>query len=365
MADFFETLDYHAVSVEELCAMFGTAVDHGLDNVAAAHNIQRYGKNIIAKKKPKPYKSFRDLWKSPTKVVQRFMLLFVLGIIFAIFSWRLDRQPIVLSLTILLIIINLCRALFFRFQAWSTSRIMKSILYLMPSECLVIREGRMSRLRIADLAVGDIVVLSAGNTVPADMRLIEASDDLRFDRSVLTGRSEEIEGIVESRGEAFTEARNIALMNTQVTNGRAKGVVVLTGDRTVIGRISKLNNTARKERTIIQEEISRLTSITITVAVLLSVILLSRYSSLLANHQGFITLGETFTLLTSCIASAIPAGISLAVALVESHIARGMRKVSVLPKSLSTIEALGCVTVICSDKTGTLTQNKMSVMSAG
>ncbi|KAG6883819.1 hypothetical protein C0992_007697 [Termitomyces sp. T32_za158] len=250
MADFFEKLNYHTVSVEELCAMFGTAVDYGLDNVAAAYNIRRDGKNTIAKK---PY--FRDLWEIVDYFVLRIsnMLLIGLGLSFVV--WQRLRLLSLLSLVILLIIIILCRASFFALQAWSTSRIMNSILYLIPSECVVIREGRTNRLHTADLAVGDIVVLSVGNKVPADMRLIEASDDLRFDRSVLTGESEEIEGTVESRGEAFLEARNIALMNTHITNGHAKGVVVLTGDRTVISRISKLKDETQEKNRKVQREI--------------------------------------------------------------------------------------------------------------
>ncbi|KAG6894749.1 hypothetical protein C0992_004879 [Termitomyces sp. T32_za158] len=363
MADFFEKLDYHTVSVEELCAMFGTAVDYGLDNVAAACNIQRDGKNTVTKK---PYSgSPRDPWEIVDYFVLRISNMLLIGLGLSIVALQLLRLLGLLSLTILLSIIILLRASFFALQAWSTSRIVNSILYLIPSECTVIREGRTRRLPTADLAVGDLVVLSVGNKVPADIRLIEASDDLRFDRSILTGESEEIEGAVQSQGDAFLEARNIAFMNTHITNGHAKGVVVLTGDCTVIGRISKFKNETQRKNRKVHKEIGFFNVITIIPPYILLISLVCRYLWLFSHRKSFVVLETLLSLFTNCVLSIFFGGTSIPTTLTQIHIARSMRKVSVLPKSLSTVETLGCVTVICSDKTGTLTQNKMSVMSAG
>ncbi|KAG6875731.1 hypothetical protein C0993_007750, partial [Termitomyces sp. T159_Od127] len=209
-------------------------------------------------------------------------------------------------------------------------------------------------------------MLSVGNKIPADIRLIETSDDVRFDRAVLTGESEEVEGNVDSLGETFLEAPNIALMGTHVTNGHAKGVVVLTGGRTVMGRTSELTNKTKMKSTPIQREIWRFVLIItfLTVVLALSVLIIW-LAWLNRGHHGFMTLDQMLVDVMGCIISFIPQGIPVVVTLTLNLIARRMRKVSVLPKSLSTVETLGCVTVICSDKTGTLTENNMSVMFAG
>ncbi|KAG6817475.1 hypothetical protein H0H93_007204, partial [Arthromyces matolae] len=232
VVNFFEQLTFHTVSVQRLCGMFGITPEGGLDNVVAARNIQRDGKNTFVQEKPK------YIWKLLKYIFGDFCSILWIGVIIFFICWKPlsdPPSPTNLALAILVILVIASQASFSAFQDWSTGRIMNSILDLLPSECIVIREGNTSRIPASDLAVGDVVLLSVGNKVPADMRLIETSGDVRFDRAVLTGESEEIEGNIDSLGETFLEAPNIALMGTHVTNGHAKGVVVLTGGRTVNG----------------------------------------------------------------------------------------------------------------------------------
>ncbi|KAG6862101.1 hypothetical protein C0995_005911 [Termitomyces sp. Mi166 len=363
VVNFFEQLTYHNVSVEKLCGMFGTAADRGLDNVVVSRNIQRDGKNTIAKAKPK------YIWKVLGYLFGGFCSILWVGVVIFFICWRPlsdPPSPTNLALAIVIILVILSQASFSAFQDWSTGRIMNSILDLIPSECVVVREGKTSKIPAADLAVGDVVMLHVGNKVPADMRLIETSGDVRFDRAVLTGESEEIEGNVDSQGETFLEAPNVALMGTHVTNGHAKGVVVLTGGRTVMGRISKLTNTTKQKPTLIQQEITRFVRLIIIFTVILALsILIIWLAWLHRDHKPFMNVVAMLNDVMGCIVAFIPEGMPVAVTLTLSLIARRMKAISVLPKSLATVETLGCVTVICSDKTGTLTQNKMSVMSAG
>ncbi len=121
------------------------------------------------------------------------------------------------------------QASFSAFQDWSTSRVMKSILNLLPAECIVLRNGQISKISAGQLVIGDIVHVNLGNKVPADIRLLHVSNDLKFDRAVLTGESDAIEGSTELTEESFLETKNIALMGTHVVNGNGIGVVVLTG----------------------------------------------------------------------------------------------------------------------------------------
>ncbi|KAG6862585.1 hypothetical protein C0993_002521, partial [Termitomyces sp. T159_Od127] len=222
---------------------------------------------------------------------------------------------------------------------------MNSILDLIPSECVVVREGKTSKIAAADLAVGDVVMLHVGNKVPADMRIIETSGDVRFDRAVLTGESEEIEGHIDSLGETFLEAPNVALMGTHVTNGHAKGVVVLTGGRTVMGRISKLTTTTKVKPTLIQQEITRFVRLIIILTVILALsILIVWLAWLHRDHKPFMNVVAMLNNVMGCVVAFIPEGMPVAVTLTLSLVARRMKDISVLPKSLATVETLGCVT---------------------
>ncbi|KAG6819695.1 hypothetical protein H0H93_009489 [Arthromyces matolae] len=363
VVNFFEQLTFHNLSVEKLCGQFNVSAERGLDEVVASRNIQRDGKNVIAQARPK------YIWKLLSYLFGGFCSILWVGVIIFFICWRPlsdPPSPTNLALAIVVIGVILSQASFSGFQDWSTSRVMNSILDLLPSECVVIRDGKSKKMPASELAVGDIVLLSVGNKVPADMRLIETSGDVRFDRAVLTGESEEIEGNTESLGETFLEAPNVALMGTHVTNGHAKGVVVLTGGRTVMGRISKLTNKTKIKPTLIQQEISRFVRLIIMLTVILGLAILIVWLAWLhPHHRSFMNVVAMLNDVMGCVVAFIPEGMPVAVTLVLSLIARRMKEIHILPKSLATIETLGCVTVMCSDKTGTLTQNKMSVMSAG
>lgn len=175
---------------------------------------------------------------------------------------------------------------------------MKSILNLLPSECVVLRNGHISKIASNQLVVGDIVLVNLGNKVPADIRLLHVSNDLKFDRAVLTGESDAIEGTVDFTADSFLETNNIALMGTHVVNGNGIGVVVLTGkytvgafvslqsislfisctgNNTVMGRINQLTNSGKQKKTLIQQEISRFVRIIVSLTIVLVSILLTEW----------------------------------------------------------------------------------------
>ncbi|CDU21948.1 K, P-type ATPase [Sporisorium scitamineum] len=361
--DFFGSLDFHTVEPNELAQRFNVLPDAGLDSSAAARRLERNGKNVLTQKKNKYWlKLFNYTFGG-------FCSILWIGVIIFFISWRpLGNPPQAynLALAIVVLIVIFFQAIFNAFQDWSTQKVMNSILHLLPENAVVIRDGEHKSISASDLVVGDVCVLSTGNKVPADMRLIKASADLKFDRSVLTGESEEIPGTVEPTETNFLETKNIALLGTHVCNGNATGIVVLTGQRTVMGRINKLTNDDKEKPTQLQKEITRFVYIIIGLTVSLVLIMLITWLAWLRkDHPGFLNTVGILTNLMSLVVAFIPEGMPIAVALTLSLIARRMRDVRVLPKSLSTVETLGCVNVICSDKTGTLTENKMSVNSIG
>jgi sodium/potassium-transporting ATPase subunit alpha len=362
-SDFFQKLTFHMDAIETTCQQFNVSPECGLDTAVATRRLQRNGRNSMTQKRP------QYLWKVFMYLFGGFCSILWVGVIVFFICWRpLSNPPAPgnLALSVLILLVIFLQAAFSAAQDWSTSRVMTSILDLIPSECVVLRDGQTIKIRAAELVTGDIVRLSVGNKVPADMRLIETSGDLRFDRAVLTGESEEVEGIIYDSEKNFLESKNVALMGTYVTNGHGKGIVILTGDSTVMGRVNKLTSTTKSQRTLIQLEIDRFVYIIIFLTLLLALSILFVWAGWLRrDHFAFMNVVQMLSNVMGCIVAFIPEGLPIAVALTFSLIARRMKAVRILPKGLSTVETLGCVSVICSDKTGTLTQNRMSVISVG
>lgn len=231
--------------------------------------------------------------KPRSSVFGGFCSVLWIGVIIFFICWRPlgDPNPAAynLGLAILVLIVILLQAAFSAFQDWSTGKTMNAILDLLPADAYVIRNGQTVKIPSTDLVVGDIVKISIGNKTPADMRLLSTSGDVRFDRSMLTGESDEIEGAVENTDKSFLETRNAALMGTLVTNGSATGVVVLTGGNTCMGRISLAMSGVKEQPTLIQQEITRFITIIVCLTLVLAcTILFTWLGWLRKDHYAFI-----------------------------------------------------------------------------
>ncbi|KAM4057168.1 E1-E2 ATPase domain-containing protein [Hirsutella rhossiliensis] len=359
---YFANINYHELSVAQICQQLNVAKDQGLSDGPAAVRLQRDGRNTLPRAKTNYTKKILGY------VFGGFCSVLWIGVIIFFICWRpLSHPPSAtnLALAILVIIVILLQAGFSAFQDWSTQRTMKSITDLLPSEALVLREGQLKKMPAIELVAGDIVHLQIGNKVPADLRLLSHSGDIRFDRAVLTGESDEVEGAVDVTDQNFLESRNIALMGTLVVNGSGVGMVVLTGPRSVMGRIAKATASAEERPTLIQREIWRFVRIIVCLTIVLALLILFTWIGWLRrDHFAYMNVVAMLNNVMGCVVAFIPEGMPVAVALTLMMVARRMKAVSILPKGLSTVETLGCVNVICSDKTGTLTQNQMHVSSA-
>ncbi|KAK0388351.1 hypothetical protein NLU13_4596 [Sarocladium strictum] len=357
--DYFSNLEYHTLSVDQICQQLNVSLEQGLSADAAEIRLSRDGKNML----PRPKTNY--LKKIVTYLFGGFCSILWVGAIVFFLCWQPLSSPPSnqnLSLAVLILIVIFLQAAFSAFQDYSTAKTMDSILDLLPSDAQVRRDGEVRKLPSTELVAGDIVQLKIGDKVPADLRIVESSGDVRFDRSVLTGESVEIAGSIDATDKNILETRNIAFMGTTVLNGSAVGVVILTGSRSVMGRIAHSTISVKEEPTLIQREIWRFVKIIIALTLILAILILVAWAAWLrTEHKGFLSVPSMLVNVMSCVVAFIPEGVPVAVALTLMLIAKRMKAVSVLPKSLSTVETLGCVNVICSDKTGTLTQGKMSV----
>ncbi|KAI6294292.1 hypothetical protein MCOR33_008536 [Pyricularia grisea] len=359
--DYFAALNYHQLSTETICQQLNVSQDAGLSSTAAKTRIERDGPNVMPHPKTNYFK------KILMYLFGGFCSVLWVGVIVFFICWQPlsdPPSPTNLALAILILIVIFLQAGFSAFQDWSTSNTMKSIQNLLPSETLVIRDGQEMRLPASELVAGDVVRISMGNKVPADMRLVSTSGDIRFDRAMLTGESDEVEGAVDATDENFLETRNIALMGTLVVNGSGTGVVVLTGTRSVMGRIAQAMSNVSEKETLIQREIVRFVKIIVCFTIALaSLIAIAWGAWLRKDHPGFMSVVAMLNNVMGCVVAFIPEGMPIAVSLTLMIVARRMKASNILPKGLATVETLGCVNVVCSDKTGTLTQNKMTVSS--
>ncbi|CEJ02702.1 hypothetical protein RMCBS344292_16699 [Rhizopus microsporus] len=363
LAEDLSNVSYHKLSIIELEQQYRTSAVSGLGLDQITSRVKEHGKNAIS---PPPNNWFK-------KVYDYFFggfcpLLWIASIICWI-SWRPlgdpNPAPLNLTLAIILMAVVFIQAFFNAWQDWSTTRVMDSINNMLPTQCLVVRDGKIITIDAAELVPGDVVHLKMGNKVPADLRLIQVSDDLKFDRSVLTGESDPIPGTIEDTDDNVLETHNVAMMGTHVLNGSGIGVVVSTGDNTLMGRIACLSSNNKSTRTTLQIEIFRFVMIIASLAITVGLVCLITWLAWLRrDYPDFLTPSAALVAIISVLVAFVPEGMPVAVTLCLTIIARRMQKNNIVCKVLTTVETLGSVNVLCSDKTGTLTENKMFVSDA-
>ncbi|KAK0654737.1 hypothetical protein B0T16DRAFT_395603 [Cercophora newfieldiana] len=352
-------LVWHTISVEDAIRRLSTSLDQGLSQEQVKRRTAEFGKNA-----PSPPESHR-VQQVVGYFFKGFGSVLLVGCILVFIAWRPLGQPPApanLALAIVLLAVFFIQAAFNMWQDWSSSRVMASIKNMIPDECLVIRDGVQVSAMAVDVVPGDVLLVKAGNKLPADVRFVHVSSDAKFDRSVLTGESVPLTATVDATDKNYLETKNMGLQGTHCSSGTVTGVVVATGNRTVFGRIAKLTNEPKKGLTTLEREVLNFVIIICSIMFFMIALVVILWAAWLRkSYPDWINVP---TLIVDCVSVAIafiPEGLPIALTASLTISANMMRKNKILCKSLKTVETLGSVSVICSDKTGTLTQNKMIV----
>lgn len=346
-----EVSDDHSVDLAILVGeRLNTDITKGLSTDDHDSRLKQNGANRMT-----PPKTMPEWLKYLKNMTGFFSLLLLGGSILCFIGYALKKEVENFYLGIVLFLVVFLSGTFSYFQEKKSNDLMASFKNMMPNLCTVIRDGNPSQVNAEDLVLGDIVLLKAGDKVPADMRIVECSDDMQVDNACLTGESEPCKRSIHCTNQNPLESQNMAFFGTQVPKGSCKGVVIATGDNTFMGRIAKLTLSTGSEKTPIGIELDHfikiISTVAITIGVLFFIIGLFLGTEIITN----------IVFMIGIIVANVPEGLLVTVTVALSLTANRMSSKNVLVKNLEGVETLGSTSCICSDKTGTLTQNMMTV----
>ncbi|CAD5115943.1 DgyrCDS4873 [Dimorphilus gyrociliatus] len=348
-------MDEHQVPIEELFERYQTNPKTGLTPEKARQILERDGPNELT-----PPKTTPEWVKFCKQLFGGFSMLLWIGAILCFVAYSIqastseDPPGDNLYLGIVLTAVVVVTGCFSYYQEAKSSRIMDSFKNMVPQYAIVVRNGESLNVHAEELVVGDIIEVKFGDRVPADIRIISAHG-FKVDNSSLTGESEPQSRSADCTSENPLETRNLAFFSTNAVEGTARGLIVQTGDRTVMGRIANLASGLEMGETPIAKEIAHFIHIITAVAVFLGVSFF-----IIARILGYSWL-EAVIFLIGIIVANVPEGLLATVTVCLTLTAKRMASKNCLVKNLEAVETLGSTSTICSDKTGTLTQNRMTV----
>ncbi|MHB8948728.1 MAG: cation-translocating P-type ATPase [Rhodoferax sp.] len=335
--------NWHLHDAQELAREHGVDPQRGLPTGEAGRRAEQLGPNEI---QSRPGRSllgqFLDQFKD-------FMILVLIGA--AVISGFMGS----LIDTLAILVIVLLNAVIGFVQIWRANKAMAALQQLAAAQATVLRDGQAQTVAATELVPGDIVLLEAGNKIPADLRLLEIAQ-LRVDESALTGESVNVEkqtriltGLVHALGDRL----NMAFKGTTATHGRGRGLVVATGMTTELGKVAGLLDQGSDRSTPLQRRLAafgkRLALVVLAICIVIFLV------GVLRGEEPVLMLLTAVSLAVAAIPEALPVVVTVLLALG----ARRMVTLNALIRRLPSVETLGSVTYICSDKTGTLTQNRM------
>eukprot|EP00750_Incisomonas_marina_P027115 INCI6131.1.p1 GENE.INCI6131.1~~INCI6131.1.p1 ORF type:complete len:1584 (+),score=265.23 INCI6131.1:123-4754(+) len=328
------------------------ATMHGLTANVISQKHEEHGLNILT-----PPKTKSECQKFVEQITDFFSILLWTGCALCFVAYGLQSTVDNLALAIVLGSVVLITGVFGYLQDKKASNLMESFKNMMPEVCTVVRDGGDEVIDASLLVPGDIVKIKYGEQIPADVRILWATDDMAVDNSSLTGEPEAIRKTNAYTDDNPLETSNLAFFGTTCPKGQAIAIVVRTGDSTVMGRIARLTTSTDTAETPINREINHFVHIISAVAIFLGVVFFAlgfAVGTYWASNLAF---------MIGIIVANVPEGLLITVTVCLTLTANRMASNSVIVKNLKGVETLGSTTCICSDKTGTLTQNIMTVQN--
>ncbi len=353
--------EYLSTSAEVLEAQGVT--EQGLSESVAAERLEKNGKNklVEAKKESMIVRFFKQLAEPMT------IILLVAAAISAgveIYEGINHGFEFPADVVIILAVV-LINAVLGVLQESKAEKAIEALQEMSKAQSKVIRDGKQIMIPSEDLVVGDIIVLEAGDAVPADARIIECAS-MKIEEAALTGESVPVDKKVEvlaagANGDvALGDRKNMVFMGSTVVYGRGKAVVVATGMDTEMGKIADALAQAEEGKTPLQIKLAGLSKVLTWLVIGICVVIFG--VQLIRDGIGFEPILNSFMIAISLAVAAIPEGLATVVTIVLSIGVTNMSKRNAIIRKLTAVETLGCTQIICSDKTGTLTQNKMTVV---
>ena len=337
------------LSKDEFIKEYGVT-ETGLSQEKVDENIRKYGENEIKQAKPKKwYNYFIDSLLTPFNCI-----LMVIVIILLYTDVYLPEKPSYANIIVILILVTVSTLLDF-VETYRSNKAAEKLKEIVATSVIAIREGKEVEIPIKNIAVGDTVKLSAGSMIPADLRIIEAKD-LYVRQSTLTGESDSIKKTIEleqkeEKLDSISDIDNVCFMGTNVMSGSAKGVVIKTGDATYLGKIAHTISSG-KEKTAFQKGIEGISRLLIKFMLIMIPLVF-----LINVKKHDIVLAFTFA-----VAIAICITPLLLPVILSSSLSKGavrMSKKKTIVKKLDSIQNFGAMNILCTDKTGTLTEDRI------
>lgn len=335
----------------------------GLSTEEAQHRLAANGKNKLAegKKTPIIVKFFKQL-SDPMIII-----LMIAAVVSLVLTLVQEASPSVQDFADVIIIaaVVLLNAILGVVQESKAEQAIEALQNMTEAHCKVLRDGKMQFVNSCDIVVGDIVLLEAGDSVPADCRILEVAS-CKVEEAALTGESVPVDKFEHAiDGEvALGDRKNMLYMGSTIAYGRAKAVVVATGMATEMGKIANVLAQAKEEETPLQIKMGQLSKV-LTVGILIICVVMFAFNlvkAFVTNTVSAEVIINSFMVAVGLAVAAIPEGLATTVTIVLSIGVTNMSKKNAVIRKLTAVETLGCAEIICSDKTGTLTQNKMTVV---
>lgn len=337
--------NWHTLSADKVVHQLETSLQTGLSTAQVTERMAQFGANAL------PEKSKRSSWRMLLDQFSEFMILVL--IVAAIISGFIGE----FGDTVFIIVIVVLNAIIGFVQEFRAERAMAALKRMSEADAKVLRDGNAETVAASELVPGDVVMLEAGNVVPADVRLTEGAQ-LKIDESALTGESVVIEKQIQPIhivDAPLGDKTCLAYKGTTVAYGRGKGVVVATAMQSELGKIATLLSEEGDTKTPLQKRLANFSKWLALAALIICILVF--LIGIMRGESLFLMFMTAMSLAVAAIPETLPTVVTISLALG----AHKMAKQHALIQSLPAVETLGSVTFICSDKTGTLTQNKMHV----